>query len=440
MASTPIGNTLVSLDAILKEYYRDGGVINTTFEQNPLWALITKKQNVMANVGGRNFLFPVKYATSQGRSALFANAQSGGQLTSTQTVDFQVPNVTNFQYTTLSSQVILQTRGNRNAFVDAVTLEMDGCLDNLGRDMGGAVYGDGSGIRGNVGASTTLASNQLVLSIADSALQFEVGMQLDLCAAGTQTPRAYGSAGHGLYVIAVDRTNGILSIGTTPNPQTAVPCNITDATNGIPTAALGDGIFVSGDENLKITGLAGWLPYGGPSATSFFGVNRTVDPTRLAGQSVDGTQLSIEEAFIRATSIVAKQGGGMGRNQVSHFFLPFNQYEKLLKSQAARTIIDVAIGEGEDPDVSFSGVEMMTAQGKVTVLPDNNCLPNRIFGLDLDTWNYLFVGQDPVTLWDLDGNQMLRTPSADGVEIRFISFGNVVSSKPGSNVVISVNP
>lgn len=437
---TSIGNTMTSLDAILKEYYRDGGVVNTTFVNNPLWAMITKKQHVMSGVGGRSFLWPVKYATSQGRSAVFATAQTGGQNTSTQTVDFIVPNVTNYQYTTLASQVVLQTKGNRNAFVEAVTIEMDGCLDNLGRDMGGAVYGDGSGIRGTVGASTVLASSTLVLAIADQSLQFEVGMQLDLCPAGTQTPRAYGSAGHGLYVIGVNRVLGTLTIGSTPNPQTATPVNITDAVNGIPTAALGDGIFAVGDENAKITGLAGWLPYGGPSATPFFNVVRTVDPTRLAGQSLDGSALQIEEAFIQGTSNVAKQGGGMGRNQVSHFFIPFNKYAQLLKSQAARTIIDVAIGEGEEPDVSFPGVELMTAQGPVQVLPDNNCAPNRMYGLDLDTWNFLHVGPDPVSLFNLDGLDMLRTAAADGLEIRFYSFGAMVCTKPGSNIVINVNP
>jgi hypothetical protein len=437
---TSIGNTLVSLDAILKEYYRDGGVVNTTFQDNPLWALVTKKQHVMSGVGGRSFLWPVKYATSQGRSAIFATAQTGGQNTSTQVVDFIVPNVTNYQYTTLSSQVILQTRGNRNAFVEAVTIEMDGCLDNMGRDMGGAVYGDGTGIRGNISAGTNVGSNVLTLAITDTSLQFEVGMQLDLAPAGSTTPRAYGSAGHGLYVIAVDRINGILYIGTTQNPNTAANCNITDPVNGIPTAAVGDAIFVTGDENAKITGLNGWLPFNGPTSSLFFNVNRTTDPTRLSGQWIDGSQLSIEEAFVNATTLVAKQAGGMGRNQVSHFFLPYNKYQQLLNSQAARTIIDVAIGEGEEPDVSFPGVELMTAKGTVMVLPDNNCPPNRMFGLYLDTWKFLHVGPDPVSLFNLDGLDMLRTAAADGVEIRFYSFGAMVCEKPGSNVVVNVNP
>jgi hypothetical protein len=315
---------------------------------------------------------------------------------------------------------------------------MDGCLDNSGRDMGGAVFGDGTGLRGTISTGTTIASSTLTFALVDSSLQFEVGMQLDLCPVGTQTPRAYGTANHGLYVIAVDRINGNITIGVSPSP-TAATCNINDATNGIPGAATGDGIFVAGDENAKITGLGGWLVYGGPSATAFFNVNRTIDPTRLAGQYLDGSQLSIEDAFIQGTSLVAKQAGGTGRGQVSDIFLPYNKYSQLLSSQVARTIIDVAIGEGDEPDVSFPGVEVMTAQGSVTVMPDNNCPPNRMFGLDLDTWKFLHVGPDPISLFNLDGLDMLRTASADGLEIRFYSFGAMVCEKPGANIVWNVN-
>lgn len=434
-----IGNTMVSLESILKEYYRDGGVVNTTFVKNPLWALLTKEQNRMGNVGGSYFLWPVKYATSQGRSATFSDALSGGQITATQAVDFKVPNVVNYQTTTLSSQLMLQTRGNRNAFVEAVALEMDGCLDNLGVDMGVSVYGNGTGLRGTVASTTVISSSTLKLSIAKQASRFEVGMQLDLCPTGTTTPRAYGTAGHGLYVIAVNTIAGTLTIGTTPNPQTASPVDIDDATNGIPGAQVGDDIFVTGDENSKVVGLEGWLPYGGPSATPFFGVDRTVYPTRLAGQWLDGSQLSIEQAFIDATSLVAEQAGGTGRNQVTHFFVPFNKYSQLLNSQVAKTIIDVAIGEGSETEVSFPAVRLMTAEGPVLVMPDRNCPANRMYGIDISTFKYLFVGPDPIFLWNLDGNDMLRINDADGVGIRFGAYGSVVCEKPGTNVVIKVN-
>lgn len=427
------GNTQTTIDALLKFYYDDGALVNETYFDNPLWAMMTKRQAV-ANVTGRSFIHPVVYATSQGRRVNFAQAQAAGQVTGELSVDFTVPRFNNYHDASVATETVLSTRDDRGAFTRAVTLITDDALRNLGLDQAISMYGDGTGLRGNVSSTTTLASNQLVLSIADSALLFEVGMELDLCAAGTQTPRAYGSAGHGLYVIGVDRINGILSIGTTLNPATASACNITDSTNGIPTAAVGDGVFVRGDENAKMTGLQAWIPYNpsaGFLATSFLGVNRGIDPVRLAGNWLDGSQLSVEEAMIQGATNVKKQSS-MG---IDHVFLGYSKYAQLLKSQSAKVVIE----EQVNPDVSFEGVELLTSSGRVSVVPDRNCPPNRMFGLNLGSWDFIHLG-DPVQVFNYDGNTWLRQPSDDGMEIRFFSLGNLVCRQPAANIVINVNP
>ena len=195
-----------------------------------------------------------------------------------------------------------------------------------------------------------------VLANVDQSLQFEVGDQLDLCAAGTQTPRAYGSAGHGLYVIAVNRNTGSYHRFYTKSSNSFSCKILQDATNGIPTAALGDGIFVVGDENAKITGISGWLPLRRTFLNTFLRRKSYSGPTRLAGQSLDGTQMSIEEAFIQGTSNVAKQTGGVGRNQITHFFVPYNKFAQLLNSSSSKQYVDVAIGKGAETQISFRGL------------------------------------------------------------------------------------
>lgn len=291
------GNTQTTIDALLKFYYDDGALVNETYFDNPLWAMMTKRQAV-ANVTGRSFIHPVVYATSQGRRVNFAAAQAAGSVTGELSVDFTVPRFNNYQDASIMTETVLSTQDDRGAFTRAVTLVTDDCLRNLGLDQAIAMYGDGSGTRGNISSTTNVSSSQLQLAIADNALYFEVGMSLDLATSETASVKAYGTAGHGLYVIAVDRINGVLTIGTTQNPATASACDINDATNGIPSAADGDFIFVQGDQGLKMTGLQAWLPYGGPTNTPFLGVNRTIDPVRLAGNWLDGSQLSVEDAMI----------------------------------------------------------------------------------------------------------------------------------------------
>lgn len=423
------GNTQTTIDALLKFYYDDGALVNETYFDNPLWAMMTKRQAV-ANVTGRSFIHPVVFATSQGRRVSFSAAQSAGQKTGEVSVDFTVPRFNNYHDASVATETVLSTRDDRGAFTRAVTLITDNALRNLGLDQAIAMYSDGSGVRGVI-ATGGISGSTITLSVPDNALYFEVGMELDLATSATATVKAYGSAGHGLYVIKVDRINGILTVGNSLNPLTASAVNVTDATDGIPTAAPGDSIFVRGDQGAKLTGLQAWLPYGGPTNTPFLGVDRTTDPVRLAGNWLDGSQLSVEDALIQAATNVKKQSS-MG---VTHFFMGYSKYAQLLKSQSAKVMIE----EQVNPDVSFEGVELLTSSGRVAIIPDRNCPPDKMFGLNLGTWDYIHLG-DPIQIFNFDGNTWLRQPSDDGMEIRFFSLGNLVCRQPAANIVVKVQP
>ena len=423
------GNTQTTIDALLKFYYDDGALVNETYFDNPLWAMMTKRQAV-ANVTGRSFIHPVVFATSQGRRVNFAQAQSAGQKSGEVSVDFTVPRFNNYHDASIATETVLSTRDDRGAFTRAVTLVTDNALRNLGLDQAIAMYSDGSGVRGVI-ATNGISGSTITLSVPDNALYFEVGMELDLATSPTASVKAYGSAGHGLYVIKVDRINGVLTVGNSLNPLTASAVNVTDATDGIPTALAGDNIFVRGDQGAKMTGLQAWLPYGGPTNTLFLGVDRTTDPVRLAGNWLDGTQLSVEDAMIQAATNVKKQSS-MG---VTHFFMGYSKFAQLLKSQSAKVVIE----EQVNPDVSFEGVEVLTSSGKVAVIPDRNCPPDKIFGLNLGTWDYIHLG-DPIQIFNYDGNTWLRQPSDDGMEIRFFSLGNLVCRQPAANIVVKVQP
>src|ERR1700749_1986789 len=128
------GNTILSIDQILKEYYPDGAIVNETYVKNPLWAMMTKSHDT-SGVGGREFVHPVVYATSQGRSTVFSQAQARGQTTSELSASFLVKRFKNYQNATISTEALLATKDNRGAFVNAVTLITDDALNNLGLDQ-----------------------------------------------------------------------------------------------------------------------------------------------------------------------------------------------------------------------------------------------------------------------------------------------------------------
>lgn len=422
------GNNQTTIDALLKEYYADGALVNETFKKNPLWAMMTKERQI-ANVTGRSFIHPVVFGASQGRSRTFSRSLARSRDVGELSVDFTVPRTKNTKVATIANETILSTMDSRGAFVKAASLVTDNSLRDLGKVQAVSMYGNQSDSIGQISSDTTLTTSTLKLSPLKAVLNFEVGMELDLAAAESSgAVKAYGSESHGLYVGAVDFNLGTITIVD----AAGAPVDINDAAGGIPTAATGDYVFCRGDRNLGLAGLQAWLPYGGPSATPFMGVDRTVQPVRLAGSWLDATQLSLEDAFIEMTSRVEEVSNGA----VTHIFLPFKQYNKLLKSQSAK----VSIIDEVAPGVSFEGVEINTASGMVKVIPDRNCPANRMFGLDLESWSYTHVG-DVVQIDDLDGKgSTLRQYDSDGVEIRFFSYGNLVCLEPANNIVAAVSP
>lgn len=438
------GNTETSILGILKNYYRDGGAINTSYEKHPLWAIIIKKRGV-PNVTGAQFIHSVVYADSSGDASGgittanttnnptavqgFAYAQLAGSSSGFQSVQFITQRVQNLKDFSISTEAMLASEGARGAFESAVTLQSDLALRKLANRQDVFMHGTGTGQLSQVNSATTLASATLQLQNVKDAVKFYPGMELDLAAAASGgAPRAYGTGAHGLYVGSVDKTAGTVSIVTTRGGTT--PCNITDATNGIPGAASGDYVFSRTDYNNVIQGIEAWIPYNGPTSTLFNNVNRTLgDVQALAGSWQDATLKSVEDYLIDATV----QQEFVANKQISHFIVPWGQYGQLMKSGTARE----PIVQETDMEVSFDGVEVLTPSGPVVVLPSRNCPVNRVYGIDLESFEYTHLA-DPIKLWDYDGMGGLRQPLDDGMEYRLFSFGNLVCHQPQNNITLAV--
>jgi hypothetical protein len=429
------GDTLTTVAAIFKQHYDAEQLVVETYTDNPAWAMLIKEQDLVPNVGGSVFVHPIVIGSSQGRSASFATAQAASQITAEQVRQFLVTRYQNFQLATVDTQSVYASMGDENAFTKVITLAVDNIMDNMGLQMGLQVFRDGTGTIGNISTSTNLSSPTLTLQYSGTGVLFEIGMQLDLASSATGSVRAYGSAGHGLYVIGVDQANGVLTIGTTPNGTTT--CNINDAVNGIPTASTSDYIFQTGDaENgggvpLKMVGFEAWVPFGGPSSTdNFYGVNRSYSPVRLAGQSLDATTLSVEDALIKASQLVAKQGG-----RFDQVYMPFAQFAQLQVSQSAKIRIEQKI----TPEIGFDGLKMVLPTGEVMITPDRNCPPNRMWCVRRDSWRYTHIAK-PIQLDNLDGNDWLRQSTNSGYEIRFFAMGQLVCRSPRDNINLQVTP
>ena len=375
---------------------------------------------------------------------------------------FSVPRAYNFAYATISTALQLSSRTKRGAFDSAITEITDSALNVLGNDQeislfGGSVTSNGvstaaTGFISTIGAATNVASaaGLLYLGFTFDANKFSFGQELDLYwnNGGTITKRI-NIAGNGLFVGSIDRTQGIATIVNSAGTPIAINSVFSDA-------AVGDFICVTNDFNQgaatgtsgsgKILGFESWVPFGGPvsdsNANPFCGINRNIgDVTRLSGNWLDstgaigptaGTTLNIEDTLLTMTVQVNMQSD----KQIDTFAMNFNNQLKLLKSNVARTVVEIGTSI---PSLSFKGLEVMTGAGPAMIVPNRNCGVNRVYGLHMPSWSYIHLG-DPVEQNTLDGNASLREADMDAQGLRFFSFGNTVCNRPSANAVANVNP
>jgi len=404
---------LTSFDAALKQHYTSDMVEMMVYKDNPFLALVAKYEDF----GGRNLPIPLIYGNPQGRSATFSQAQSRGAVTSSQLQDFVLTRVKDYSIATIDNETLEASKGNANAFMEAATTEIDGAINSLTRSLAISLFRDSSGAIGQLNAEPAETSGTfvMVLKSTEDVTNFEIGQVLVAYAAKSGGSAKTSDGSDADWVIAgVNRSSGELTL--------------TGTYNSSGTLAANDYLFVDGDRGLKLSGLEGWIPASAPSATAFFGVDRSVD-TRLGGLRLDGSSLPIEEALIDGASLCAREGG-----KIDHFFMSYDKYAELEKALGSKVqYIDLNV----NAQVGFRGIVINGPRGPIKCIPDQNCPSGSVFGLQLNMWKLYSLGK-AVRVIDSDGLQMLRQASADGVEVRYGFYGNLGCRAPGYNINISV--
>jgi len=418
--------------AALKELYPENGdfMKDLVYAKNPGLALIPKDESP-SGMAGKYIPCPLVYGTPQGRSATFTNAQ--GNQTAPLDVSFFVYRASNYQLVTITNELIEATKDDIGSFIDQVKLNMDTGFRNISNDLAHDLFAPSTGERGQIGSIST---GVITLTNANDIVNFEVGMTLVSYSVSGQTPTIATTGALG-YVIAVNRSTGVVTVSdTSVSGSAGTPLNWSTSFKYL--AVQGDINFVSNGlrpgNALKIAGLSYWLPTTAPSSgDSFWGVDRSVDPTRLGGVRFDGSSESIEEALIDAASLVAREGG-----MPDMCFMNFASYAALEKSLGAKVqYVDV---KHEEADIAFAGIRIHAPYGPITVIPDRSCQAQTAYLLDLKVWKLRSLGKMPhILTYGLEGLEGLRVGTADALEVRIGYYGNLVCSAPGWNCVVQLS-
>ncbi len=405
---------MTTQDALLKEHYDRQMVENLVYKDHPFMALVPKYEQF----GGRNMPFPLVYGNPQNRSATFSTAV--GLTSSSSSEQFLMTRVKNYSLAFLDNELLLASESNVDAFMQAAKIEIDGAINSISQDVAFGLARGSHGAKAQVLAEPTeAASTVLTLKNAKDAASLEKGQSIVIYSA---------TSGGSQRIYATGVTSGLISAVTRSSTTSTITIDVAYDSNG--TIAANDYIFVSGDRGLKISGLQDWIPTSDPSATPFFGVDRSADTVRLGGVRTTGTGMNIEEALIQSSQDVADLGGG----KPDYCFMNFKQYAKLLKSLGSKVqFVDLDV----NGVVGFRGVMIHGAAGAIKVVPDRTIADQAAYMLQLDSWKLASLGP-AVQLLDRDVN-MLRQATADAYEVRVGSYANLVCQAPGWNGVVTLD-
>lgn len=402
---------MTTFDAALKEHYTSERIYNMVYANNPFLALIPKYEEF----GGKNLPVPIIYGNPQGRSAVFTVAKKNK--TPSQIKSFYITREKDYSLASVDNETLEASIGDPNAFMEALATEVDGAIQSATRSLAVAMYGDGSGVIGTVGSiqNGDGTNDQVTLLSEGNITNFEIDMRIQFVNAG-----ALINSGLAVRISKVDRVNGTINF---VDDTTGVPIDLTGL--GTPVAP-GMTMVQEGDFNKKIAGLGSWIPNAGviTGSDNFFGVNRSVDPTRLGGINLDVSALPIEEALIESINTTSREGG-----TITHAFLSYKAFADLEKALGAKVqYVEV----GATGNIGFKGIMVHGPKGPVRVIPDPNCPQNKVYGLQLDVWKMYSLGAC-VKMLTTDGNTILRETDADAVELRVGGYYQLGCRAPGYN-------
>lgn len=324
-------------------------------------------------------------------------------------------------------------------------LNVKSAFQALGNDYGFSLYGDGSGVRGTYGlngGAGSIVSGVITLDNLGMVYQFSVGMALQSFSISGLTPTQSTAAALG-YVVAVDTGLGTVTVSATLGGAAGVPANW--STSFPYLAQAGDVNFISNGLSsanmLKWAGVAAWIPMVAPGGSdSFFGVNRSVSPSKLAGLRFNGSGESIQDALIDAVNQLAANGTEAG--DPDFIFINPVSYQTLVKQLTSQGVYQMIKAKvNEDVSISFKALVLPTANGEIAILQDKNVQSQTAWIITLDTWKIRSLGKicQFLTYPGFYDQLGIPVPGSDAIQLQIGGYSNVTCNAPAANGFVSLS-
>lgn len=405
-----------NISGILKTLYSPKKIENLGFGEHPLLEMI----KVDPSATGDHVKQPVIYSNLAGATNTFSNAYTNASSTSVRSAPFLLETINAFNVAYIDDKTIQASRNNEGAFIQVLKLAVEGMVKGVKALVATQLYRSGYGEIGQVsspGASTTL-------TLSDPKDVFNFAQDMVLVFAASVSSDALRNSGASLTVQGVNYSAGTLTVSANVNTISGIQD--------------GDYIFIKGTrENsatpsrIAVAGLEAWIPASAPSSSdSFFNVNRSTN-SLLYGQSLDGSNMPIEQALIEGASKVMAV-----RGELTHYFINMDKYQELINSLDSK-VQYVNIYDSKGAPIGFQAVQVLLGKKAIVVIPDADCPNNRVFGLNLPMWTLWSMGP-AFSIYDRDGLTSVRLTNDNALEMRTVSYIQLGCQAPAWNCNIQV--
>ncbi|NIV38905.1 MAG: hypothetical protein GWN58_58655 [Anaerolineae bacterium] len=408
-----------NFDASLKTLYPFKKVQLHAYRTCPLFARLNKR----TDFAGQNLEIFNWFGTPQGVSSVFATAQANA--TAGSYAAFALTTAKKYGVLAWQGEVLDAAASDVGAHLPAIKAGVDGTIASVSNALCSDLYGNGGGALGQVGS---ISATDLTLKNIEDVVHFEEGMELE----SSETDGTSGSVQSGTATItAINRDTGVLTTDSNWTSQIAA----LDAD---------DYLFRQDDFGVVVSGVRAWVPDSAPSATAFFGVDRTTDATRLGGIRYDASSSgenhgTYEEALQGAGSRLEREGG-IGNGPIVVFMNPKDRsiLSRSLGSKARYAKYEFAIGgKRSKAKVGFNPLVIDDFNQPIEVMSDPRAPQGRALMLTMNTWVFASRGPAPKIL-QKDRNKFLRETNDDSYELRVGYYGNLGCHAPGWNVNITL--
>jgi hypothetical protein len=413
--------TIASSAAILKTKYTQPKVYWESYQDNPSFADIRKDTTFDGN--NKVIAIQTEHPTGGGSSIGIAQANLGPGLYK----NFLITRIEDFYVARIKGQALRAAEKSTGALLDLWTREMDGAILGNTRSAAINMWRTGTGSRGQISSSSTVASATITLATVADVTNFYVGMIVQASQTDGGTLR---NAGATTTITKINRVTGQLTVSGNWN---AVITNL----------ATSDFLYRNGDSpnggtNLMVTGVQAYIPTSANrpvSSTQLFGLDRSVDDTRLAGAYLDGTNTQMQEAVLEATEIVNVEMGPGAVNRIWMHPRDRAQFVKELGAKVSYYKTPVRI-PGSTASVGFKAIEMTLGDSDVLIMADINVPRFTCLVTMWETWCFESLGPAPQIL-NWDSNDFLRVTNDDSYEVRTGYYGQVSNAAPAGSCLIS---